>query len=576
MSSARYKHLFKAIKDIKHQYIHKTPNVSKVLGYFCVIFIIIAIIYITYTHMISVGYLSSVFNLNKKYKESIKKTNVTIKKNDNNISILDDINIQNISQINVINFVKHWGDQIERIEKIEKINKWKNISDKPNLKISKHLLNDINISNIIWDFGACGCTGWGIETVNIIKPLYERVCKNIKLITDYNCWCRGFSEKTINLMNKLQSSTDYLEWDNSKNIEIFISHKPPSRYPIFPYYGIISILNRPKIIIGRSMTEVDYIPEEDINRMKSSLWIDELWVPSRFVKIIYVQNGIHPNKIRVIPEAININIYNKNVKPYKILPSKNKKLGLIKINYKTFKFLSVFKWEPRKGYNSLLKAFLTEFKRSDNVQLYLQTYAYEQNNILSRDYNYLKQKFNETIENIINDDLKLNNKKNYIMKYMYPKIEIMTKQRTMKALASLYKTVNCLVHPSHGEGFGLPVLEAMAVGTPVIVTKWSGLRDIVINNTYGYLIDIDGKEMAKNTAGRYDFIEDKQQWAKINITSLMLNMRNVYKYRKKAKRIGLNGQEYVFQHFHPNVIADKIKTRIKELLYLKKNNQSFF
>merc|ERR1712113_365919 len=115
----------------------------------------------------------------------------------------------------------------------------------------------------------------------------------------------------------------------------FVSHKPPSRYPQFPYYGLITIQQRPSIIIGRSMTEVDSIPQEDIDRMKSSEWIDELWVPSRFVKIIYVQNGIHPNKIRVIPEPININIYNHNVKPYKTLPSKNRKKKLIKITKKT-------------------------------------------------------------------------------------------------------------------------------------------------------------------------------------------------------------------------------------------------
>lgn len=368
-------------------------------------------------------------------------------------------------------------------------------------------------------------------------------------------------------MNKLQSRQDYISWDP---IEIFISHKPPSRYPSWPYYGLITILNRPKIIIGRSMIEVDYISNDDLNKMKSSKYIDELWVPSRFVKIIYIQNGIHPNKIRIIPEPINIDIYNKNVKPYKTLPSKNRKKKLIKITKKTFRFLSVFKWEPRKGYDILLKAFLKEFKKTDDVQLYLQTYAYELSDDLSRNFENLQLKLNETIDEIINNDNNLN--KEYILKYMYPKIEIMTKQRTMKQLASLYKTVNCLISSSHGEGFGLPVMEAMAVGTPVIVTKWSGLRDLVINNSFGYLIDINGKQFAKNTPGRSDFIQDKQKWADININSLMSKMRDVYKNKKKAKKIGLNGQKYVYKHFHPNIITNKIETRIKELLYLKNRN----
>ena len=111
------------------------------------------------------------------------------------------------------------------------------------------------------------------------------------------------------------------------------------------------------------------------------------------------------------------------------------------------------------------------------------------------------------------------------------------------------------------------------IGTPVIVTKWSGLRDLVVNDSYGYLIDIDGREYAKNTPGRSDFIEDKQKWAKINVTSLMLHMRDVYQHRKKAKRIGLRGQEYVFGHFHPDAVTAKIERRMKELIYLKQQQQ---
>lgn len=370
-------------------------------------------------------------------------------------------------------------------------------------------------------------------------------------------------------MNRLQSRQDYLSWSP---IQIFISHKPPSRYPRFPYHGIIDIEERPEIIIGRSMIEVDYITKEDLDRMKSSEWIDELWVPSRFVKIIYVQNGIHPNKIRIIPEPLNIDIYNEDIKPYKQLPSKNRKKGLIKVTKKTFKFLSVFKWEPRKGVDILLKAFIKEFKKKDNVQLYLQTYAYEQSDELSRDFNNLQSKLNATIDKIIENDDELD--RDYIYDNIYPKIEIMTKQRSMKQLASLYATANCYISASHGEGFGLPVMEAMAVGTPVIVTKWSGLRDLVVNNSYGYLIDIDGKEYAENTIGRTDFVEDKQKWAQINIDSLMENMRNVYQNRKKAKRIGRNGQKYVYEHFHPDIITNKIEKRLKELIYIKTHNDN--
>ncbi|HRW08467.1 MAG TPA: glycosyltransferase family 1 protein [Caldilineaceae bacterium] len=46
-------------------------------------------------------------------------------------------------------------------------------------------------------------------------------------------------------------------------------------------------------------------------------------------------------------------------------------------------------------------------------------------------------------------------------------------------LHSLYVGARCHVHPAHYEGFGLPPLEAMACGTPTIVSNVSSLPEVV-------------------------------------------------------------------------------------------------
>jgi len=45
-------------------------------------------------------------------------------------------------------------------------------------------------------------------------------------------------------------------------------------------------------------------------------------------------------------------------------------------------------------------------------------------------------------------------------------------------LATLYRYAECLWQPSYAEGFGLPVVEALAMGTPVAVAKGSALDEV--------------------------------------------------------------------------------------------------
>jgi glycosyltransferase involved in cell wall biosynthesis len=70
--------------------------------------------------------------------------------------------------------------------------------------------------------------------------------------------------------------------------------------------------------------------------------------------------------------------------------------------------------------------------------------------------------------------------------FVFEKIKFIASERVQclgyvpeEALPGIYSKAMLLVLPSHDEGFGLPVLEAMACGTPVIVSDGGALPEIV-------------------------------------------------------------------------------------------------
>jgi glycosyltransferase involved in cell wall biosynthesis len=55
---------------------------------------------------------------------------------------------------------------------------------------------------------------------------------------------------------------------------------------------------------------------------------------------------------------------------------------------------------------------------------------------------------------------------------------VQTGRVTDEQLVSLYANASCLAIPSLHEGFGLPVLEAMAAGTPVVASRSGALPEV--------------------------------------------------------------------------------------------------
>ena len=172
--------------------------------------------------------------------------------------------------------------------------------------------------------------------------------------------------------------------------------------------------------------------------------VDEIWCPSRYVRSLYLQAGIPTEKLKVLPNGYNPLVHHPNAAPTPIATRKR------------FKFLFVGGTIARKGADLLLATFLKTFRRSDDVCLVIKDFGGKSA--------YQGQTLSERIRAAQADTAA-------------PEIVYLDQDLPEQELAGLYTSCDCLVHPYRGEGFGLPVLEAMACALPVICTGGGATDD---------------------------------------------------------------------------------------------------
>lgn len=112
----------------------------------------------------------------------------------------------------------------------------------------------------------------------------------------------------------------------------------------------------------------------------------------------------------------------------------------------------------RKSFPEVFEAFEAFHRAYPESILYLHT---EQNTPIGYDLKVMGQAYG-----IPNDSLMFANH----YKYM---VGVGT-----ELMRDLYNSFDVLANPSTGEGFGIPIIEAQACGTPVIVTNWTSMPEL--------------------------------------------------------------------------------------------------
>ncbi|HEY2440876.1 MAG TPA: glycosyltransferase [Solirubrobacteraceae bacterium] len=162
--------------------------------------------------------------------------------------------------------------------------------------------------------------------------------------------------------------------------------------------------------------------------------VDELWVPSEYVREMYLAGGVAPERVVSIPNGVDLDVFapaTADVRPDERL---------------RFLFVGGLIW--RKAPDILLSAWRRAFADRDDVTLVVKDFGAE-------------GVYRDGDRSAISE---------YAGSGARPRIELLVDELAPAELAALYRSCDVLVHPYRGEGFAMPVLEAMACGLPVIVT----------------------------------------------------------------------------------------------------------
>ena len=199
-----------------------------------------------------------------------------------------------------------------------------------------------------------------------------------------------------------------------------------------------------------------------------------------------------------------------------------------------FVFLSIFKWEDRKGWDVLLESYWTAFSSSDHVLLKLRTYLpysrrVKQDSISDRIKAFAMRKFGKSLDSLAKVEWEVSS-----MKAVELAVggQSCTKDDGERALTraqirNLLHSSDAFILPTRGEGWGLPIVEAMSMALPVIVSNVSGPMEYATEDN-AYIIPI------------HDELRTIEGYAEINVAACIDIMKEVHSDNVRNKWLGFS------------------------------------
>ena len=218
---------------------------------------------------------------------------------------------------------------------------------------------------------------------------------------------------------------------------------------------------------------------------------DQVWVPSAWGHSVLTAHGIHADRIRIVPEGVDgARFHAHGRRP--------------RSTARPFQFLTVGKYEQRKGIDLTIEAFAQVYANQPHAEL-----------VIKSNYFTNHRQKHEALQGKI-ADLGLNN------------VTLLWGEMTEPQLADLYRACDAFVLPTRAEGWGLPLIEAVAAGLPIITTMYSGHTEF-LQHVYDSVLPV-AHVMARIDCPEYCSYypapdNDWGVWAQPDLNSLVVCMQ---------------------------------------------------
>lgn|GEM_PF-1559821 len=259
---------------------------------------------------------------------------------------------------------------------------------------------------------------------------------------------------------------------------------------------------------------------------------DEVWTPTEYCRTMFLAAGIAPERVAVVPNGIDPERFSPDraVEPYP-LPTR-----------KAFTFLYLGGALPRKGVDVLLAAYRRAFTRDDDVALVLKLFG-------TRTF-YQLEDGGAALRAFADDPAA-------------PELVLIEDELTDEDVVRLYRTCGALAFPYRGEGFGLPMLEALACGLPVIATA-GGAADAFLDDEVAYRIP--AARVPLSGAMRGEPLAGEGWWLEPDAAALAATMRHVAAHPGEARAKAARGAECVRRDWTWERAAELAAERLRRLV----------